>query len=86
MATKVKNKTHKALLKRVKITGRGKVKFHASNSGHLRSGKSSKRLRNLRRPCIAKRGDMNRLQKMLHMRLVPVDEVRSDRKAEAAAE
>lgn len=86
MATKVKKKSHKGLLKRVKITGRGKVKFHASNSGHLRSGKSSKRLRNLRRPCIAKRGDMNRLQKLLNCRLVPVDEVRADRKEAVAAE
>jgi large subunit ribosomal protein L35 len=80
MATKVKFKSHKALLKRVKVTGRGKVKFHASNSGHLRSGKSPKRLRNLRKARIAKRGDMNRLEKLLNRRLVPVDEVRTDRK------
>lgn len=80
MATKVKFKSHKALLKRVKVTGRGKVKFHASNSGHLRSGKSPKRLRNLRNARIAKRGDMNRLEKMLNRRLVPADEVRTDRK------
>ncbi len=80
MATKVKFKSHKALLKRVKVTGRGKVKFHASNSGHLRSGKSPKRLRNLRNARIAKRGDMNRLEKLLNRRLVPVDEVRTDRK------
>ena len=80
-----KFKSHKALLKRVKVTGRGKVKFHASNSGHLRSGKSPKRLRNLRKARIAKRGDMNRLEKLLNRRLAPVDEVRTDRKVETAA-
>lgn len=75
-----KHKSHKGLLKRVKVTGRGKVKFHASNSGHLRSGKSPKQLRNLRRGKIAKRGDMNRLQGMLNRRLTPADEVRSPRR------
>lgn len=81
----IKRKSHKALLKRVKITGRGKVKFHASNSGHLRSGKSPKRLRNLRNARYAKRGDMNRLQKMLNCKLTPVDEVRTERPAAATA-
>lgn len=75
----IKRKSHKALLKRVKITGRGKVKFHASNSGHLRSGKSPKRLRNLRNARYAKRGDMNRLEAMLNRRLTPVDETRAPR-------
>lgn len=81
----IKRKSHKALLKRVKVTGRGKVKFHASNSGHLRSGKSPKRLRNLRSARYAKRGDMNRLEAMLNRRLTPVDEVRPQRPAQAEA-
>ena len=84
----IKRKSHKALLKRVKVTGRGKVKFHASNSGHLRSGKSPKRLRNLRNARYAKRGDMNRLEAMLNRRLTPVDETRApreDRSAKAEA-
>jgi large subunit ribosomal protein L35 len=81
-----KLKSHKGLLKRIRITGRKKVKFHKSNSGHLRSGKGGETLRKLRRPNIAKRGDMPRLEKMLHMRLQPVDETRVPRKDKAAGE
>jgi large subunit ribosomal protein L35 len=40
-----KQKTHKGLSKRVKITARGKVKFHNSGAGHLMSSKNAKRRR-----------------------------------------
>ena len=43
-----KQKTHKGLAKRVKVTANGKIKRRRSFSGHLLSGKSGKRLRNLR--------------------------------------
>ena len=43
-----KQKTHKALKKRVKVTATGKVKFHKHNKGHLQSGKSGNRRRRLR--------------------------------------
>ena len=45
-----KQKTHKGIAKRVKITGRGKVKRRKAGTGHLLSGKKSKRKRQLRRP------------------------------------
>lgn len=35
-----KQKTHKGLAKRVKVTGTGKVKRKRCNGGHLMSGKS----------------------------------------------
>lgn len=70
-----KLKSHKGLLKRIRITGRGKVSFHKANAGHLRSGKGGKKLRNLRRKNIAKRGDVTRLEKMLHRPLKPADAV-----------
>ena len=44
-----KIKTHKGLKKRVKVTGRGKIKFHKHNKGHLQSHKSGNRKRRLRR-------------------------------------
>ena len=44
-----KQKTHKGLAKRVKITGTGKVKRKRTYAGHLMSGKSGKRCRNLRK-------------------------------------
>jgi large subunit ribosomal protein L35 len=47
-----KMKTHKGLKKRVRVTARGKVKYRASNAGHLLSGKSGNRRRRLRKPHI----------------------------------
>ncbi len=38
-----KQKTHKGLSKRVKITASGKVKYRRSCGGHLMSGKNAKR-------------------------------------------
>ena len=43
-----KQKTHKGLAKRVKVTGTGKVKRKRCNAGHLMSGKTAKRRRRLR--------------------------------------
>ena len=40
-----KQKTHKGLAKRVKITATGKVKYHHSGAGHLMSTKNAKRRR-----------------------------------------
>ena len=43
-----KQKTHKGLSKRVKVTGSGKVKRKRCNAGHLMSSKPAKRRRRLR--------------------------------------
>jgi large subunit ribosomal protein L35 len=42
-----KQKTHKGLSKRVKVTASGKVKHKHSFSGHLMSSKSAKRRRHV---------------------------------------
>ena len=42
-----KQKTHKGLSKRVKVTGTGKVKRRRSFGSHLMSGKSAKRRRKI---------------------------------------
>ncbi len=47
-----KQKTHKGLLKRVKVTGRGKIKARKSYAGHLMSGKNAKRRRRVGKPFI----------------------------------
>ncbi len=44
----VKQKTKKALVKRLKVTGRGKVMRGRPGTGHLKSRKSPKRLRKMR--------------------------------------
>jgi len=42
-----KQKTHKGLSKRVKITATGKIKSHRSGGGHLMSSKNAKRRRRI---------------------------------------
>jgi len=49
-----KMKTHKGLKKRMKLTASGKIKHKRANSGHLMSGKSGNRCRNLRRSAVLK--------------------------------
>ena len=43
-----KMKTHKGLLKRVRVSAKGKVRHRHPNTGHLMSGKSGNRRRGLR--------------------------------------
>lgn len=42
-----KQKTHKGLAKRVKVTANGKIKHKKAGSGHLMSHKSGNRCRSL---------------------------------------
>jgi large subunit ribosomal protein L35 len=44
-----KQKTHKGLAKRVKVTAKGKVLRSRAGGGHLLSGKSGQRRRRIRR-------------------------------------
>jgi large subunit ribosomal protein L35 len=63
-------KTHKGLLKRVSITGKGKIKFKRSGSGHLMSGKSGLKKQKLRSPGIADKTIARKMQALLHRKLV----------------
>lgn len=81
-----KLKPHKGVLKRIKITGRGKVKFHRANTGHLKSGRSPKRLRQLRKASVAHSTDCIRLEGMLHRRLLGRDTVVPPKPETKAAE
>ncbi len=49
-----KQKTHKGLSKRVKVTARGKVKRKKAGMGHLMSSKNAKRRRRLNGSGLAK--------------------------------
>ena len=73
-----KLKSHKGLLKRVKITKSGRVRFRKPNSRHLKSNKSGKTSRGYRRPQYARAGDIKRLGSLLFRPL------RSQDQAEAA--
>ena len=61
-----KLKSHKGLLKRVKVTARGKVKFRKVGKGHLNSHMTGKKLRQLRGSDLAEQADIKRLERMLH--------------------
>ncbi|MFH1884505.1 MAG: bL35 family ribosomal protein [Planctomycetota bacterium] len=49
-----KQKTHKGLSKRVKITATGKVRHKRAGGGHLMSGKNAKRRRRVGSSSIMK--------------------------------
>lgn len=63
---KVKHKTKKALLKRIKITGTGKIlRSHQLRSGHLRRNKSKSTLRRHARPVVLDKASMKAAKRML---------------------
>lgn len=79
-----KNKPHKGLLKRIRITKSGKVKFRRAFGRHLKSHKPGKLLQQYRRPAYAKPGDARRVSAMLFMNITskstarPVEESAED--------
>ena len=72
-----KNKAHKGLLKRVRISKTGKVRHRSANHKHLRSGKGGKRLRQLRDDPYMANPDAKRLEKLLFRRLRGRDQPRT---------
>lgn len=64
-----KNKKHKGLLKRIRISKSGLVRHRTAGHKHLRSGKGGKRLRQLRKDPYMANPDAKRLEKLLFRRL-----------------
>ncbi len=64
-----KNKSHKGLLKRIRISRTGKVRHRSAYHKHLSSHKSGKRLRQLRNDPYLANCDTKRLEKLLYRRL-----------------
>ncbi|MHC4445135.1 MAG: 50S ribosomal protein L35 [Planctomycetota bacterium] len=62
-----KQKTHKGLAKRVKVTGKGKVKRRKSFVGHLLSTRSHKRMRRLKKGSIMLPAETKRTLRALGM-------------------
>ena len=60
-----KQKTHKGLAKRVKLTGSGKLKRKRSNGSHLMSGKDAKRRRRISSSTLIEGTVGKRLKKAL---------------------
>lgn len=64
-----KNKAHKGLLKRIRISKTGKARHRSAYHKHLSSHKSGKRLRHLRQDPYMHSSDAKRLEKLLFRRL-----------------
>lgn len=64
-----KLKPHKGLLKRIKITAKGKVKWKRAFSSHLNSHMPGSKIMDLRQKRTATPSDIPRLERMLHRRL-----------------
>ena len=58
-------KTNKSASKRLKVTTTGKIKRHKAFASHLKTHKSAKRRRNLRKADILEPEDMDRVKRML---------------------
>ncbi|EKD90645.1 MAG: hypothetical protein ACD_30C00112G0086 [uncultured bacterium] len=65
-AKRIKQKTHKSLIKRIKITGTGKVmRSHQLRSGHLRRHKSKSALRRHARPVLVSKTQLRSVKRLL---------------------
>lgn len=60
-----KMKTNKSVAKRVKLTATGKLKRHRPLAGHLKSNKSPKRIRELRKTRLVSKGFAKQAKKLL---------------------
>ena len=59
-----KQKTHKGLAKRVRITAKGKFKKNPAGAGHLLSAKSGNRRRKLRKANLTATCEFPRLRRL----------------------
>ena len=64
-----KLKPHKGLLKRAKVTAKGKVKWKRAFSSHLNSHMPGSKIMARRHKRTATPADIPRLERMLHRRL-----------------
>ena len=64
-----KNKSHKGLRKRVRVTASGKLKHKRSGTSHLMSSFSGKRKRQHRNPMVVSRSVAKKMESLLNRRL-----------------
>lgn len=84
-----KNKSHKGLQKRIKISKTGKIRFRAPNGRHLKSNKTGTAVQSYRKNRYARSGNLRALSKMLFRPLRSEDQHEADelrREREQAAE
>ncbi|MBC02410.1 MAG: hypothetical protein CMJ34_03770 [Phycisphaerae bacterium] len=80
-----KSKSHKGLLKRIKITKSGKIRFRRPHSRHIKSNKTGQQVRSYRRPRYARAGDMKRYSMLLFRPLRSQEQSIADQKEREAS-
>ena len=60
-----KIKTNRGAAKRFSMTGSGKIRRNKSHTGHIRTKKTTKRKRNLRKSTLVHGSDEGRVRRML---------------------
>ncbi|MBX3352076.1 MAG: 50S ribosomal protein L35 [Phycisphaeraceae bacterium] len=81
-----KNKTHKGLLKRIRLTKTGKVKHKTCGGSHLKSNKSGAEIREYRASKTMSRGEAKRVELLLHTRTRGADQPRTSMKRSPSPE
>ena len=66
-----KFKPNKAVAKRFKVTAKGKLKRHHTLTSHLRSARSAKKKRHLRRPEITFEGIARNMRRLMGVKNSP---------------
>ena len=83
--TMPKQKSHRGLLKRIKLTKSGKVRFKAPNSRHIKSNKTGTQVQSYRKSRYARTGDLRYLKKLLNRGLRSEEQHVADEKAREAS-
>ncbi|MEM9881847.1 MAG: 50S ribosomal protein L35 [Planctomycetota bacterium] len=71
MSNSNRMKGHKGLAKRIKLTGRNKVKFARPGKNHINSHMDGATLRQKRNKLVVKAGDRKLIEGLLHTRITP---------------
>lgn len=79
-----KQKSHRGTLKRIKITGTGKVKMMRAGGRHLRSHRSKTLQNSFRKPAFLSAPDVVRLQPGLLTKIRSVSAVEEERRQREA--
>jgi large subunit ribosomal protein L35 len=80
-----KYKPNKAMKKRFRVSGTGKVKHNHSFTSHLRSSRSSKRIRKLRRASVLHEGHARNMREFMGMKGIRPNEIAAQRERQAGA-
>ena len=81
-----KYKPNKAMKKRFRVSGTGKVKHNHSFTSHLRSSRTSKRIRKLRRASVLHEGHARNMREFMGMRGIRPNQIAAERARHEGAE